>query len=57
MTNLLEEAPSELMGLEEENDPMEMIGSDDAGEDSVELMGLGDVEVDADEPLDPDSDE
>ena len=27
MKSLLEEDPSELMGLEEENDPMEAIGS------------------------------
>ena len=42
MKSLLEENPSELMGLEEENDPMETIGPDeDEEEEPRELMGLG----------------
>ena len=44
---LLEENPTELLGLEEENDPMETIGSeDDEEEDPKELMSLGEEEDD-----------
>src|SRR5580765_1604794 len=52
MKSLLEEDPSELMGLEEENDPMEMIGSDDEEEDPRELMGSGEGEDEEEEPFD-----
>ena len=57
MKSLLEEDPSELMGLEEGNDPMELTGSEDEEEESGELMGLGDEEDDEEEPFDLDSEE
>jgi hypothetical protein len=41
MKSFLEEDPSELLGLEEDNDPMETIGSEDEEEDPQKLMGLG----------------
>ena len=41
MKSLLEEDPSELMGLEEENDPTELTGSEDEEEEPRELMGWG----------------
>ena len=52
MKSLLEEDPSELMGLEEENDPMETIGADDEEDDPRELMGLGEEEDEEDESFD-----
>ena len=43
MRSLLEEDPTEILGLEEENDPMELIGSEeDEEEEPREFMGLGD---------------
>ena len=39
MKSLLEEDPSELLGLEEENDPMELIGSDDDQEEEENTRG------------------
>ncbi len=41
MKSLLEEDPSELMELEEENDPMDLTGSEDEEEEPRGMMGLG----------------
>jgi len=51
MKGLLEEDPTELLGLEEDNDPTEMMGFDDEEEEDKprELMGLGEDEGDEDE--------
>jgi hypothetical protein len=52
MKSMLEEDPSELLGLEEDDDPMETIGSDDEEEEPTELMGLGEDD-DEEEEEDP----
>ena len=57
MKSLLEEDPSELMGLDEENDPMEVGGSEDEEDEPTELMGLGEEEDEEEEPFDLDSEE
>ena len=56
MKTLLEEDPSELMGLEEGNDPTELAGSEDDEEEPREMMGWGE-EDDDDEEFDLDSEE
>ncbi len=46
MKALLEEDPSELMELEEEDDSMDLTGSEDEEDEPRGLMGLGDEEDD-----------
>ena len=53
MKSLLEEEPTELLGLEEDNDPTESIGFEDQEEedDPREMMGFGEGEGEEDESL------
>src|SRR6185436_21067507 len=51
MKSLLEEEPTELLGLEEENDPSESFEDQEEEDDPREMMGFGEGEGEEDESL------